>query len=179
MDLTNLGEPPSKIAKVKEWIDKVHNVHFSIEERWQEAIKDINFEFTDHQCYCELDWIATDDKPNKPPNMWCENATYWKTQYIPCCCQHFCDAKINLIEIHGPCECSRCCVCQLTNTRCENCLQKNFKYQKCRHIDHYHTPCLFHTKLFQMLDDINTRDNLHNVLINATSDEELDEANTL
>ena len=83
MDLTNLGEPPSKIAKVEEWIDKVHNVHFSIEERWQEAIKDINCEFTDHQCYCELDWIATDDKPNKPPNMWCENATYWKTQYIP------------------------------------------------------------------------------------------------
>ena len=155
-------------------LEKLHNRHFSIEDRWEIVKKELSFVFSDQQCYCELDWIATEEKPNRPPNLWCQNPTYWKTQSIPCCCRNFCDAKIDLIALYGPCECSRCCPCQVirSQNRCENCSQKDIKYQKCKHINHHHTPCLFYSKLFQILDDMNVRDNLHNVLMNDTSDDE-------
>ena len=41
-------------------LEKLHNRHFSIEDRWEIVKKELSFVFSDQQCYCELDWIATD-----------------------------------------------------------------------------------------------------------------------
>ena len=124
------------------------------EKRWAEAKKDINFDFGVTECFCQLCYLPTNEpSKNEPPNIWCENLHIWKQQYFPCCCRHFCDAKKNLVDELGPCDCPRCCVCQTTNTRCETCKNKTNTYIFCSHIKHDHEPCLFQAQLWNKLNE--------------------------
>ena len=52
-------------------------------------------------------------------------------------------SEIDLIKEVGECECPRCCCCQLTTVRCENCKQKHKMFYPCSHFQYDHTPCIF------------------------------------
>ena len=139
--------------KSKHWSTLI-NPLVDNEKRWSEAKKAINFDFGETECFCQLCYFPTNaPSKNMPPNIWCENLHIWKQQFFPCCCRHFCDAKKDLIEDLGPCECPRCCVCQNTNTRCDTCKNKTHIYIFCSHIKHDHEPCLFQSQLWNKLNE--------------------------
>ena len=128
---------------------KFNNTLLHNKKRWLAAKKEINFTFAD-KCHCAT---CTAGAENEKPNMWCKNLSYIKKFWYICCCLLMCDSGLNLIEKVGECEgCPRCCYCNLTNTKCDDCLNKHERFLRCRHlIDH--SPCLFYDKMINDLTD--------------------------
>lgn len=128
---------------------KFSNTLLHNKKRWLNAKKELNFEFA-KECPCAT---CTNGASHEEPNIWCKNLNYIKVFYYICCCLLFCDSGLNLLEEVGECQdCPRCCVCNLTNTKCDDCKNKSKRFWRCRHlIDH--SPCLFYDKMTNDLTD--------------------------
>lgn len=131
------------------------SIEVRMDKNFNDIKKHMNFEFAP-TCKCQI--CTTNNgklgSGEESPNIWCQNQLHIKKNYFPCCCRHTCLSNFNLIKDKGECECPRCCVCQLTNTKCDSCIKKNKVYYPCLHIRFKHSPCLFYDELFsKLLDD--------------------------
>ena len=89
----------------------------------------------------------------KPPNIYCMNLHHWKANYVPCCCQHFCDVKTDWTDV-DQCRCPRCCSCQKMTSEfslCSTCKDKDRVFTYCKHLKMEHSPCLFYDKIIQIV----------------------------
>lgn len=136
-----------------ECLKEIRNPLICNKKRWNSAKKELNFSFKKPcsciRCYIDIVGIKNIDTSiiTEPPNIWCPHINFWRSQNIPCCCRVGCESETDLIKKLGACECKRCCVCSVTNTRCPNCTDENRFPTPCAHIGYDHSPCLFRSKL--------------------------------